>query len=207
MSHSATTSAATSPHIFAPDGSLIGDFEGLYRSEPSPWGQDGRDLRLATYYRQSRSTLSYLANNYEGDVLEVGCGQGHALEFIRTEKKRFFGMDISKTAIRDAKGMYGKHIKFQVGDITKESVKKDIIILNECLWYVMHKMDKVLENCQCKYLIINQGFLKEQKFGREIIDGWAGLLKHLIASGYNIIHAEYHPQDPVLMRGVVVCTS
>ena len=65
-------------------------------------------------------------------------------------ERNFTGVDISEVAIDRARGLF-PHINFIIGDITKCSISDDIVILNEVLWYVMHKFKIVLKNINCKY--------------------------------------------------------
>lgn len=193
--------------IFDKDMNFIGDFEGLYKTEKSPWGQDGSDERLRDYYIESRLRLADLLDQIEGNVLEVGCGHGYVINELSEDfNKKFRGMDISETAIKKAKSLF-PHLDFEVGDIITTKVTEDIVILNECLWYVMHRFGQVLSNIDSKYLIINMGFLKEQKYGKIYIDGWNGLLKTLLDYNYTILHANYDSNADPLMNGVVLCSK
>src|SRR5574343_420790 len=141
---------------------FVGDFDGLYSEQLNPWGQNGREERLKEYYKQSRDFLKSTIIRYPGKVAEIGCGLGYALDHITEHGKRdAIGYDVSNIAIKSAKKQF-PHLKFKQADITTTVVKSDIIILNEMLWYVLKYLDIALKNCNCKYLIINQSFLKKQ---------------------------------------------
>lgn len=194
-------------YVFDDKMNFIGDFDHLYMKEKSPWEQDGQGARLKNYYAQSRKRLSQVISQYRGFVVEVGCGEGHALNYLATinDSRSFVGVDISPTAIERAKKLY-PHLSFAVKDITYEKVDAPIVILNECLWYVMHKMDEVMANIQADTILISQGFLREQRYGREFIDGWEGLLRYLLNNGHRILFAEIDRDGEPLQHGLVVCT-
>ncbi|MDP2324554.1 MAG: class I SAM-dependent methyltransferase, partial [Gammaproteobacteria bacterium] len=104
--------------IFArrPDGGLEfrGDFEGLYKADPDPWGQSGEHTRMKEYYEFSRGNLICALEDFDepqdyhgpqwGSLLEVGCGLGHVTNFLTGlfPGALVEGMDISATAIERA---------------------------------------------------------------------------------------------------------
>jgi SAM-dependent methyltransferase len=157
------------------------------------------------YNMKTRIKIARVLYSLEGNVTEIGCGLGYALDVWsngRIVRQQWRGIDLSPVAIDKARQLFPS-VLFEVGDITKDKVTDDIIILNECLWYVMHEMDRVLDNCKCRYLIISTGFLTEQKYGREYINGWDGLIKYLSDKNFTIIYASYDYEDLPLKNGLV----
>ena len=185
-----------SDYIFkeTPDGSLelVGDFEGLYKNDVDPWGQSGRDVRLAEYYQFSRERLAAMLRFWwiEGHTLEVGCGLGYVTDYLNenVERTTIEGLDISAAAILRARGVFSKY-RFSLGDIASPELtlprQYEAIVMCQVLWYVMENMESVLRNCLLwmkpgGFLVFSQGFLKdEQRFGRSIIDGHRGLLDYM----------------------------
>ncbi len=196
-----------SKYTFDRDYRFIGEFNRYYEEVDDPWGQGGSSEREVEYNEEARGKLVDIINQLEGNVTEIGCGLGHALNVlsISLPDKHFNGVDISDVAVAKATKLFPQ-IEFKQGDITKDVVKDDIVLLNECLWYVLHEIDEVINNCECEYLIISTAFLTEQKYGRSIIDGWNGLLKYLIGKGKTVIHAEYDYEAEELINGIVVVT-
>ena len=175
---------------------FVGDFEGFYKNIDDPWGQEGMDSRLNEYYTFSRSnllnTIKSLVNSEEKsiDILEVGCGLGYVSSKLQTELSgnvNVTGMDISPTAIEKAKTLFPS-LEFIVGDIRSECLnvgkKYDIVIMVEVLWYILEKLPQVFVNIDSLlkdggFLVFSNGFLREQKYGREIIDGFDGLIRYM----------------------------
>jgi len=185
-------------HIFKNDaeGNLVfvGDFEGLYKAEEDPWQQrEAQDNNYREYYWFSRlnmlNVLSRIAAN--GSVLEVGCGLGQVCQLILEAKifDEVNGLDISPTAIEKAKTNYSG-INFISGNIVDKSFtdnfhKVDLIIFNQILWYILPDLNICLSNAYNMlkpngHLLITHAFLKsEQKYGREIVDGFDGLIRYI----------------------------
>lgn len=181
------------------DGHLefVGDFEKLYETEVDPWDQMGGDSDMAAYYGYSRKrllkTLSGLA---AASVVEVGCGLGMVSEEIRKLScvERAIGMDISPTAIHKASAQYAD-CEFLTGDITAfdrpaDWRDVDVVVNNQALWYILDNFDKALNNSRALlrdggYLIIIQAFFRDgtQRYGKEIIDGFGGLVERVSQHG------------------------
>ena len=179
---------------------FVGDFDGLYEDEPDPWGQSGRDGShpLNFYYEFSRSRLISLLNkrtrrSVPGLALEVGCGLGYVVDRVNkfVPMLKMEGMDVSQVAISKACKLFPRY-RFEHGDIRSLDSKWQIcqnrykvIVLNQVLWYVLEKMQCVLENCHHLLsndgiLVISQSFLNsKQRYGAEIADGVHGFLLHL----------------------------
>jgi SAM-dependent methyltransferase len=190
--------------------SFVGDFEGLYKNEADPWGQRGADARLGDYYAFSRTNLVNAVKSVTGvlrkntDILEVGCGFGYVSAELQKglfEKGKVTGMDISHTAVTKAKTLF-PDLEFIAGDICSKKLKIkgkfDVVIMSQILWYILEKLPYVFENIdnllrKDGYLIFVNAFLKEQKYGKNIIDGFDGLARHVLVSypgKYRLISAQ-----------------
>jgi SAM-dependent methyltransferase len=184
---------------------FVGDFEGYYNNEADPWGQKGKDKRLKNYYNFSRKRLINTIKTIENEksnILEIGSGLG----FVTNKLKKHFpcknitGIDISKTAVKKAKELF-PNLNFLEGNICSNNLelknKYDIIIVSQILWYILEKLPIVFQNIEKLlnsngYFIFINGFLKEQRYGREIIDGFDGLIQYILNNhdNYKIIKAD-----------------
>ena len=201
-------------HIFKEDSSgnlsFIGDFEGFYKNEQDPWGQSGGDKRMKSNYAFSRRNLlkeiDFLIKQKDRgkDILEIGCGLGHVSAYLSAKLHydcSITGMDISPTAIAKAKANF-PHLSFSVGDICSDTFvvneKFDIVILSEILWYILGQLGQAFDNVEKLLktkgvLIISNTFIDEQKYGKEIVDGFDGLVRYVVInhwSKFKIIKAQ-----------------
>ena len=185
------------------NGKLLfkGDFEGYYQNNSDPWDQNSIDSDISGYYKSSRKKLLNVLKGVKSNrnILEVGCGLGMVSSLIDTELENSIisGVDISRTAVIKAKIKY-PNISFYEGDIGNRKFKSDkqydVIILNEMLWYILNNIDQAISNVSKAlvnngYLIISMAFLENQQYGKDIIDGYSGLLdfcKSRIASEFQI---------------------
>jgi len=197
-------------------GSLrfVGDFEGLYDAEDDPWGQSGRGGALDTYYETSRARLCVALERRRaganGGGLEIGCGHGHALPALqRAYGGLWSGLDISAKAISQAKTLHPS-FDFYVGDIANRlpfppsSVGRwDVVILAECLWYVLERLDTAVGNATRLtrpggLLCVSQAFLRgEQRYGAEIANGYHGVLRLFLDRfpGLSLIETHYDDSE------------
>jgi SAM-dependent methyltransferase len=183
---------------------FVGDFDGLYKDDEDPWHQSGASGEIKDYYEYSRKKLnSYLTEVYPTSLLEVGCGLGYTTQILQKNLPNCHidAVDISEIAIQKAKKLF-PNLSFSQGDISdlsfKTDKKYDVIVLNQLLWYVLQSLDTVFENCQkCinenGRIVISQAFLKsEQKYGKDICNGFEGLLKYLNGDIQSSLKIEYH---------------
>ena len=177
------------------DGSLEfrGDFEALYQADPDPWGQSGHHPRMANYYAASRMRLVEALSDIRWcSALEVGCGAGYVVRLLARMfgNRRLAGIDISPTAVELALALC-PGLKFSVGDfgdpglVSDSDEKLDVVILGQVLWYILDRLPAVLENSLAVlaphgHLIIQMAFLEKQVYGREIVDGFNGLLRYML---------------------------
>ena len=202
---------------------FVGDFDGVYREDDDPWEQSalcpGKMLR---YYNYSRFNLASAVNQFAPPfsyLVEVGCGLGYALDYLNATCKIVpTGLDVSGVAIGRARKLFPGR-RFIQADITAE--RFDVVggyycvVLNQLLWYVLHRLDATLLNCSRLLspggtLIISQAFLNEQRYGKEIVDGFDGLLKKLLneyqslfsllGSRYDTSHEQIHHDGLLILQ-------
>ena len=75
------------------------------------------------------------------------------------------------------------------GDISEinfhSDIKYDVVILNQLLWYILESLSETFENCFSILnpngrIMISQAFLQTpQKYGKDICDGFDGLISYL----------------------------
>lgn len=195
----------------ADDGEIrfVGDFEGLYQADQDPWGQSGDDERLGRYYAESRRRVVdevALATGGAGVILEVGCGHGHVAARLAANLPDavVVGLDVSPTAVARAGGLY-PGLQFAVADFRdREAVRAALagrlgsvgcVLLNEVLWYLIDSLDDVIATAHevlapGGVLINATAFLKDQRYGRDVLVGQAGLrdvLERRHASRFEVI--------------------
>lgn len=194
------------------DGGLefVGDFEGLYRNDPDPWGQSMRQAGLDGYYRFSRERLAATLVDLvpQGRVLEVGAGHGHVVRFLADRlgpAVAVEGMDISEQACVRARELY-PDLAFHVGDIACLSEGPgpyDAVIFNQMLWYVAENLSAALGNAVSLLpaggcLVLVTAFLERQRFAKEIVDGFGGMLSFILSRHSHelrLIEARYDDSD------------
>lgn len=199
---------------------LVGDFEGFYQNHEDPWDQNSNDSDMSGYYNFSRQRLINCIKslNKNKTVVEVGCGLGIVTSILQENlnTSEVSGIDISQTAIQKAKRKY-TNISFSVGDVASTSFKYDktvdVIILNQMLWYILKDLDTVVDNVYKTlnneaYLIISTAFLNEQNYGRDIIDGFDGLLEfcnNKINNRFQLIYSDIDESKTYDYNDGIVC--
>jgi len=185
----------------------VGDFNGFYANENNPWGQmdfqNNTDKRMLLV-----RVIDKLPHN---NILDVGCGLGHItyiLKMLFTEQVT--GADISVEAIGRAKHLFPdvNFIQFDIRD-DKVPLKFDVIIFNHILWYILPDLKKAIDNAfemlsKNGHIVFTHHFLKDQKYGKDIIDGYFGFIRWLCKNGYFITHSQLLPDQEsivVLQRG------
>jgi len=162
---------------------FIGNFEEYYKHEPNPWNQNN------IQYSRNRKwmLLNYLKDIYPkpNNILDVGCGLGHMVILLRELVAPTCGVDVSKTCIDEARKLFPLG-EYEVCDIRKSfpSGTFDIIVLNHILWYILPELDKIISKSIDHLtangsLIIAHQFIKDQRFGKDIINGFHGLINSL----------------------------
>lgn len=184
MSPSATRSR---DYVFTTEGKslrFVGNFDGLYAEAINPWDQAG-----SPYYRESRQRLCDMLAGRSGIAVEVGCGLGFALNVLAHNLRslEWFGLDISYVAIDRAREIFpsARFIEANIAD-WQTPITFDVVVLNQCLWYLLERLDETIANCHRilndgGVLLISQAFLRgEQRYGKDICDGFAGTVARMI---------------------------
>jgi trans-aconitate methyltransferase len=87
----------------------------------------------------SGSEILALVDEYAPNprILDLGCGTSVNLPLIPGRYRRYHGVDISATAIRQAEALGRSHASFEVADIISYSTSEryDAILLREVLYY------------------------------------------------------------------------
>lgn len=184
------------------DGGLeyVGDFEGLYKHSIDPWGQSGARQDIAPYYEFSRQRLAtaLLAHTSGSPFrgVEVGCGLGYVTERLRRDiGGEWTGLDISNAAVLKARTLH-PHCRFFTSDIRgalpfppSEVGAFDVVILSQMLWYVLDRLNDAVKNAVRMVkldglFVVSQAFLRNQLYGKDVIDGYSGAVRYF---------AEKHP--------------
>ncbi len=189
---------------------FVGDFEGLYRNVADPWDQSGEDGHLRAFYQESRQRLIRVLERYspDGAILEIGCGHGHVTSSIAKAlpAASVDGADISETAILRARELFPDNL-FHCGDIRDANFELpgtyDVVIFNQMLWYVLNDLPSAISNAfnaisDNGYFIISLGFLPDQKYGTDVIDGVNGMLEYFageLSSQCQIVFFTYDESD------------
>lgn len=114
--------------------------------------------------KSQETRFNSLINNIDiskkNSMLDVGCGKGDMLNFIRNKKIRtikYSGLDLNKNFINIAKKKY-KRNKFYCGDFLKLDIKKyDIIFISGLLNLKVNNHENFLKR------ILKKGILKSKK--------------------------------------------
>jgi SAM-dependent methyltransferase len=199
--------------------SLVGDFEGYYQNNEDPWDQTSNTSDMADYYNFSRNRLLKCINTLDkkSKIIEVGCGLGIVTRILKDNlaESDLVGIDISSTAISKANEKYSD-IEFMVGDVSSLNFKyeetADIVILNQMLWYILENLDLAIDNVyeilnDNGYLIISMAFLNEQKYGKEIIDGFQGLIEYCdkVKDKFELIDSDFDESKKFDYNDGIIC--
>ena len=171
---------------------FVGDFNSLYADDSMPWGQDGNDKRLKAYYNFSRKnlirTVKRLKKRFKyKSALDIGCGLGYVTAML-AQHINVVGSDVSDIAVSKAKEIH-TGIDFFAANICspdfKVKDKFDIVIVNGVLWYLLDSLPQVFNNIKAALnpggsLIIVHSFLENQRYGKDVIDGFDGLVRYLV---------------------------
>lgn len=191
---------------------FVGDFDGLYRNEQDPWQQSSSDGPLGRYNVHSRARLLTVLRRYGWQYqgwkgLEVGCGHGQVTALLADAfpQSLWRGIDISYTAVVKAnEGYHHSRYSFACANILDAEtlvglLSSDVIIFSQMFWYVLHDIDRAVNNAYHLLnpkglFIVSQAFLKEQRYGKEIADGFPGTVRLFIdryADKLELVYACY----------------
>jgi SAM-dependent methyltransferase len=158
-------------------------FEEIYKNKKDPWNQSDLNDKYYAYARNKIYELLNKKNDTCLKILELGCGNGFSTNFLKNKLNKkeweFYGCDISPTAIKHATEKYSD-INFFVHDIKNKlpvDNKFDIIIFGDMLWYILNDLETCINNSLDVVkdeIIFYNAFLKDQKYGKDIINGYTG---------------------------------
>jgi len=125
------------------DGRLVGEFEEMYRDHGDPWVQS-MELAASSEKIVGLHLLERLRERFGcGRVLELGCGHGHFAEAIRARGFDVVGIDISPTAVAQAKARY-PGLDVRAGSLADHGmireIAPDVIVMAEITWYVLQDL-------------------------------------------------------------------
>lgn len=177
-------------------GKLIGDFENMYKnSEETPWHQD--NIKAFPDIEISKTILGIVAPF--NSLLDVGCGLGYYLNDISQfveNKDNVYGIDISKTAIENARKLF-PDFNYSVCNLIepmKGIQSVDVVVIRGFFWYVFNHMKNIVQNVnklvnKDGYLLIHQNFppLDSDFIGKEILPNPEALIK-FFSKDFEIIY-------------------
>ncbi len=175
------------------DGVFVGEFEAMYRhSSEIPWHQDQTVDAIF-----SDICVSIVRRCRPDSLLDVGCGMGYMADRLRREVpclKKLTGLDISETAVAEARKMFPS-IRFVAGDIKTAipGAKFEIVVSKDVLWYVADDLPgyvQALAERSNKWIYIGQSFPSTRPYyGEDVLPDAASLMTLLKDIGYQV---DYH---------------
>ena len=167
-----------------------GTFDNIYKNISDPWSQSDKTDKFQIKMRdQLNHIVGKIKKTHDNmTILDVGCGNGYSTQYLKNylgDDVIIHGSDISQTAIKIAKERYGNNIYFYVHSIKRKSdMKYDVIILSNLLWYVLTDLNETLNNVfdmlnENGKLIIFQTYVQNQKYAKDVIDGYDGMKQYL----------------------------
>lgn len=187
------------------DGTLIGDFEQMYRRIDDPWGtvRHAQSLKNDLVVALVRHVAS---QSPVTRVLHAGCALGALTARVRDALGagvEITGCDISVTAVEKAAARH-RDIRFLVQDLAQVEAlplapgSLDLIVMAETMWYVLPFLGRLLRGFRMLlrpggHLVMQQFFPQpgEQTYGREIVAAPDDLLRFITEAGF-AVGAEAH---------------
>ena len=136
--------AARDKYVIRPDGTYIGDYEGLYRNCEDPWLQSVS----ASISPLKKLIILRIAELPERRVIDIGCGNGDYTEMLRIRPYAdVLGLDISPTAIGNARAKYPL-CGFEIASASEVAKFADMRPTAICMcavtWYILESFIGVL---------------------------------------------------------------
>tara|TARA_B110000008_G_C16933094_1_gene549523 strand:+ start:124 stop:762 length:639 start_codon:yes stop_codon:yes gene_type:complete len=159
------------------NGELIADFENMYKDCSNPWPEDEMDMNN----NSASLRLKQIIKNYDfSKILSIGSGKGNHLDWLTRDLKQseVTGVEISETAVIESSKNFPK-INFIAKPVLNylqdTSSEFDIIIIRECIWYLLDELDDIFsifrEKYSGSYLAIELTFYNDQSYGLESFTG------------------------------------
>jgi SAM-dependent methyltransferase len=112
-----------------------GYFEGLYRSDPDPWGFASRDYEAAKY----ADTLAALGGKRARRALEMGCSIGVFTRLLAAQCDALVATEVSQTALDQARARCADlaNVRFHLASSAAEGIDGafDLMVLSEIVYY------------------------------------------------------------------------
>jgi SAM-dependent methyltransferase len=170
------------------DGHLIGEFEQMYRDFSDPWHESTLEQFASDKAAGINLLVRLKAQHQAKRVMEVGCGLGHYAERIAELGLETVGIDISPTAVANARSRHNR-AKFIVGTIDQHDIfrryRPDVVVLAEVTWYVLEQLRGFLDFMRAElpnsYLLhlLNTYPPGVQKYGTEYFTDLAGIKRYI----------------------------
>jgi len=202
-------------YVFKDDGGelkLVADFDGYYRNEENPWGQNGNTDEEKQFYDITRtqlvdaiSMLREASNDNSLSIHEIGCGLGYVLDHVnrtlKIKNELISGSDISLEAIKRAKKLFPQY-SFLTQDICIKNfvpatdARYKCLVLGQVLWYIIEHLEDAFHNMismikEEGYLVVTAGFFGNQKYGKDVINGPDGFMHfylNTLSDSLKLIH-------------------
>jgi len=177
----------------------IGDFEKMYKDE-----EEGNfDSWFATDITVIQKKISIdLINCYNfNKIIDIGCGKGAFSNLLKKNNNTVYGIDVSETAINEAKRLYGHKINFHhIKDnkfenfIANKVGSLDLTVTMEVLSYIEEwkKMIEIISNFSSYFYITLYipdnpiGFVKSHDELLKVFSKYFNVQQKIIYMDYNI---------------------
>jgi len=195
------------------DGKLIGEFEEMYRDFEDPWEQTTRERDAF----EKLICLEIIRREGYRRVIELGCGFGEFTSQIQRVSGCALGIDISQTAIHEAKKRHSD-TQFVVGDILDfnlyRNFRPDCVVLSEITWYILDKLEALksflrqnLRGGGIIHLLMTYAS-GEQKYGREFFTNLDEIMEWWDCVDYRdwgtLSKAEYNGGKRTFFHGIII---
>jgi 2-polyprenyl-3-methyl-5-hydroxy-6-metoxy-1,4-benzoquinol methylase len=180
------------------------------------WHGWGGNERMAHEHIWVERLFAYDEIPKMGDVLELGCGEGHYARLLAEKGYRVIGVDISPTAIQWAKEKTletGHQVEYLAIDLTKPGVLRgktfDLIVDGNCFHCIIDQDRKIfLANVQ-RLLKVNGVFFVYSKCSHaanaevaefegkpyRYVPSQENLHRELEAAGFEIKKSDFHRRE------------
>lgn len=104
------------------------------------FGEDERELMCNLIIEEKLKKMKRLITNFEGRVLDVGCGNCWTTQLFNGTRVDHFGIDISDSALKRAekKGVVVKKVDLDVDPIPFEDNSFDLVLCSDIIEHTLH---------------------------------------------------------------------